>query len=295
MDLVFEDVSRFDVIHFHCDYLHFPLLDRHPCRSVTTLHGFLHMPDMGALLAAHPFVPLVSISDHQRLPMPEANWQATVYHGLPRALHTYREEPGSYLAFLGRMSPEKGVERAIEIARRAQMELRIAARIYPEERAYFKEKIIPLLRGARRWVEFIGEVGGEEKDRFLGRASALLFPINWPEPFGLVMIESLACGTPVIGWRNGSVPELISHGHTGYVVESLDAAVRAVQRIGVLKRRDCREEFERRFDAARMAEEYLAVYRSLPQPEASRSRSSRRNGTAESFARKPQDSSRQLA
>jgi glycosyltransferase involved in cell wall biosynthesis len=264
MDLVFEDVSRFDVIHFHCDYLHLPLLDRHRCRSVTTLHGSLHIPDLGPLLAAHPQISLVSISNNQRLPMPRANWRATVYHGLPGNLYTYREEPGRYLAFLGRMSPEKGVDRAIEIAQRAQVELRIAAKIYPEERTYFKEKIVPMLRSARRWVEFIGEVGGEEKDRFLGRAKALLFPVNWPEPFGMVMIESLACGTPVIGWRNGSVPEVISDGRAGYVVESVDAAVRAVESIGSLKRRDCRDEFEQRFDAARMTEDYLEVYRRLP-------------------------------
>jgi glycosyltransferase involved in cell wall biosynthesis len=263
MDLVFEDVSRFDVIHFHCDYLHLPLLERHPCRSVTTLHGLLHAPDVKPLLAAHPEVPLVSISNHQRLPIPEANWRATVYHGLPKNLYAYRGEPGQYFAFLGRMSPEKGVDRAIEIAQRAQVELRIAAKIYPEERAYFKERIVPLLRTARRWVEFIGEVGGEEKDRFLGRAKALLFPIDWPEPFGLAMIESMACGTPVIGWRNGSVPEVITQGRTGLIVESLDEAVQAVERIGSSSRQDCREEFERRFDAVRMADDYVEVYRRL--------------------------------
>jgi glycosyltransferase involved in cell wall biosynthesis len=265
MDLVFKDVSRFDVIHFHCDYLHFPLLDRHNCRSVTTLHGSLHIPDFGPLLAAHPHIPLVSISNNQRLPMLHANWRATVYHGLPGDLYTYQDEPGRYLAFLGRMSPEKGVDRAIEVAQRAQIELRIAAKIYPEELAYFKEKIAPMLRSAKRWVEFIGEVGGEEKDRFLGRAKALLFPVNWQEPFGMVMIESLACGTPVIGWRNGSVPEVISDGRTGYIVESVDAAVRAVERVGSLKRRDCRVEFDQRFDAGRMAKEYLEVYRQLPE------------------------------
>jgi glycosyltransferase involved in cell wall biosynthesis len=264
MDLVFQDVSRFDVIHFHCDYLHFPLLAGHRCRSVTTLHGLLHPPDLKPLLAAHPEIPLVSISNHQRLPMPDVNWQATVHHGLPRELHAYREEPGRYLAFLGRMSREKGVERAIEIAKRAQMPLRIAAKIYPEERAYFKERIEPLLRSAHRWVEFIGEVGGEEKDRFLGRARALLFPIDWAEPFGLVMIESLACGTPVIGWRNGSVPELIKHGRTGFIVETIEEAVQAVAQAGILRRQNCRDEFEKRFDAARMAEDYVQVYRNLP-------------------------------
>jgi glycosyltransferase involved in cell wall biosynthesis len=212
--------------------------------------------------------------------MPAANWVATVYHGLPKDGHTFRGESGQYLAFLGRMSPEKGVERAIEIAQKAQMELRIAAKIYPEERAYFKEKVSPLLHSARRWVEFIGEVGGEEKDKFIGRAKALLFPIAWPEPFGLVMIESLACGTPVIGWRNGSVPELIRDGRTGFVVETVDEAIRAVNSVGHLSRQACRVEFESRFDAARMAEDYVQVYRNLPDSGTkSRNRSWRRDET----------------
>jgi glycosyltransferase involved in cell wall biosynthesis len=263
MELVFQDVSRFDVLHFHSDYLHFPLLRRHPCPSVTTLHGRLHLPDCGPLLAEYPEVPLVSISDNQRQPIPQANWQATVYHGLPRNLHTYRGEPGEYLAFLGRMSPEKRVDRAIEIARRAGMKLKIAAKIYPEERAYFQECIEPLLRPSPAQVEYVGEVGGREKDEFLGYARALLFPIDWPEPFGLVMIEALACGTPVIAWRNGSVPEIIANGVTGFVVESIDEAVRAVGRVAGLDRRVCRRVFQERFDAARMARDYLEVYRRL--------------------------------
>ena len=265
MELVFADVSRFDLIHFHCDYLHLPLLRRRPCASVTTLHGRLHVPDLRPLFAAYPEVPLVSISDDQRRPLPDANWQGTVYHGLPRGLHTYREGPGDYLAFLGRMSPEKGVDRAIEIARRAGMRLKIAAKIYPEERAYFEETIEPLLRESRGWVEFIGEVGGREKDEFLGHACALLFPIDWPEPFGLVMIEAMACGTPVIGWRNGSVPEVITDGVTGFVVDSIEQAVHAVERVASLSRRACRQVFEERFDAARMARNYVTVYRRLVQ------------------------------
>jgi len=263
MELVFADVSRFDVIHFHCDYLHLPLLRRYPCASVTTLHGRLHVPDVSPLFAMYPEVPLVSISDNQRQPLPDANWQGTVYHGLPRDLHTYRERPGDYLAFLGRMSPEKRVDRAIEIARRTNMRLKIAAKIYPEERAYFEETIEPLLRESRRGVEFIGEVGGREKDDFLGHARALLFPIDWPEPFGLVMIEAMACGTPVIGWRNGSVPEIITDGVTGFVVDSMEQAVQAAARVVRLSRRACRQVFEERFDAARMARSYVEVYRRL--------------------------------
>jgi glycosyltransferase involved in cell wall biosynthesis len=263
MELVFQDVSRFDVIHFHCDYLHFPLLRRHPCPSVTTLHGRLHVPDLLPLFDEYPEVPLVSISDDQRRPITGANWQATVHHGLPRDLHPFRERPGDYLAFLGRLSPEKRVDRAIAIARAAGMKLKIAARIYPEEKDYFKQHIEPLLHEARGLVEFLGEVGGREKDEFLGNAQALLFPIDWPEPFGLVMIEALACGTPVVGWRNGSVPEVIDDGVTGFVVESVEEAARAVGRVAGLSRHTCRAVFEERFDAARMARDYLDVYRHL--------------------------------
>jgi len=263
MELVFQDVSRFDVIHFHCDYLQFPLLRRHPCASVTTLHGRLRPPDLGPLLAEYSEAPLVSISNDQRRPIPDANWQATIYHGLPRDLHTYRERPREYLAFLGRISPEKRVDRAIEIARQAGVMLKIAAKIYPEERAYFQQTIEPLLRDSQSWVEFLGEVGGSNKDEFLGNARALLFPIDWPEPFGLVMIEAMACGTPVIAWRNGAAPEVVTDGVTGFLVESVEEAVRAVGRISSLSRRDCRKIFEERFAAARMARDYVEVYRRL--------------------------------
>jgi glycosyltransferase involved in cell wall biosynthesis len=263
MELVFQDVSRFDAIHFHCDYLHFPMLRRHPCPNVTTLHGRLHIPDLKPLFAEYHEVPLVSVSDYQRRPIPDANWQSTIYHGLPLYLHTYRGNPGNYLAFLGRLSPEKRVDRAIEIARRTGMKLKIAARIYPEERAYFQETIKPLLHNSQPWVEFIGEVGGKEKDEFLGNAFALLFPVDWPEPFGLVMIEAMACGTPVIGWRNGAVPEVITDGVTGFVVNSLEEAVQAVERVPGLSRRACRRDFEERFNVARMAQSYVEVYRWL--------------------------------
>jgi glycosyltransferase involved in cell wall biosynthesis len=263
MELVFQDVSRFDVIHFHCDYLHFPLLRRHPCPSVTTLHGRLHAPDLQSLFEEYAEVPLVSISNDQRRPIPWANWQATVYHGLPRGLHPFRKRPGDYLVFLGRISPEKRLDRAIAIARQAGKRLKVAAKIYPEDRDYFKQTIEPLLHKSRSWVEFIGEVGGQEKDDLLGNALALLFPIDWPEPFGLVMIEALACGTPVIAWRNGSVPEVIEDGATGFVVDSVEEAAQAVGRVASLSRHTCRRVFEERFDAARMAQDYAEVYRRL--------------------------------
>ena len=263
MEMIFADVSRFDLIHFHCDYLHFPLLRRCPCPSVTTLHGRIHVPDLQPLLAEYPEVPLVSISDDQRRPIPNANWQATVHHGLPRNLHKLRERPGDYLAFLGRISPEKRLDRAVEIARRTGMKLKVAAKLYPEERAYFTQTIEPLLQESRSFVEFVGEVGGREKDEFLGNAYAMLFPIDWQEPFGLVMIESLACGTPVIAWRNGSVPEVIQDGVTGFMVDSVEEAVDAVGRVAWLDRPVCRKTFDERFDASRMAQDYVTVYRRL--------------------------------
>ncbi len=272
LELVFEDVSRFDVIHFHCDYLHFPLLRRQPCTSVTTLHGRLHLPDLLPLFSEYADVPLVSISYDQRRPLPGANWRGNVYHGLPRNLHTYRDRPGDYLAFLGRISPEKRLDRAIAIARQTGRQLKVAAKVYPEERDYYRQTIEPLLRESRSFVEFIGEVGGRDKDEFLGNAYALLFPIDWPEPFGLVMIEAMACGTPVIAWRNGSVPEVMEDGRTGFVVDSLEQAVQAVGRVAELDRRDCRRVFEKRFTAERMARDYLDLYRRLvrrdPEPAA---------------------------
>jgi glycosyltransferase involved in cell wall biosynthesis len=263
LELVYRDVDQFDVIHFHGDYVHFPLVRRHPCPTVTTMSGWMHPPDLQPLLEEYRDVPLVSISDDQRRPVPHANWQATVYHGLPRDLLTFYARPASYLAFLGRLSPEKRVDRAIEIARQANVPLKIAAKIYPEERDYFKEKIAPLLEASRPLVEFMGEITDREKNEFLGGAMAMLFTIEWPEPFGLVMIEALACGTPVIAWRRGSVPEVLADGETGYIVDNVADAVDAVQRIDCLSRRKCREVFEERFTAERMARDYLQVYRRL--------------------------------
>jgi glycosyltransferase involved in cell wall biosynthesis len=259
MELVFSDVSRFDVIHFHTDYLHFPLVRRHRCASVTTLHGMVHPPDLAALLAEYRDVPLVSISDDQRTPLPDASWCGTVYHGLPADSFRFYPDEGSYLVYLGRLSPEKRVDRAIDIAKRVGMPLKIAAKIYPEERDYYHETLEPLI-AKTPCVEYVGEIGHAEKNELLGKAAALIFPIAWPEPFGLVMIEAMACGTPVIAWRRGSVPEVVDDGVTGFIVESIEAAVDAVGRLDQLSRAQCRAVFERRFDAARMARDYVEVY-----------------------------------
>jgi glycosyltransferase involved in cell wall biosynthesis len=258
LEEVYRRADRFDVIHFHIDYLHYPLSRRYGVPHVTTLHGRLDVPELLLVYDEFGDMPVVSISDSQRRPLAHNNWQATVYHGLPRNLLTYQPQPQGYLAFLGRISPEKRVDRAIEIAIRAGLPLKIAAKVDAVDHDYFDEEIKSLLK--HPLVEFIGEVGGAEKDTFLGNARALLFPIDWPEPFGLVMIESLACGTPVVAWRCGSVPEVIDDGVTGFIIDDLDQAVRAVERISTISRAGCREVFERRFSAERMARDYLAVY-----------------------------------
>lgn len=263
MELVFADVSRFDLIHFHCDAVQYPLLRRVACPSVTTLHGRLDLQDTKVMFEEYQEIPLVSISDNQRLPIPWANWQGTVHHGMPRDIHAFRERPGSYLAFLGRISPEKRLDRAIEIARLAGRKLKVAARIYKGERDYVKEKIEPLLQEHASFVEFIGEVGGRDKDEFLGNAEALLFPIDWPEPFGLTMIESMACGTPTIAFRRGSVPELISEGTSGLIVDNMEEAVSAVAKVASMDRSACRDDFEARFTASRMAKDYVKLYQSI--------------------------------
>lgn len=261
VDQVFRRASEFDLIHFHIDYLHFPLSIRERLPQVTTLHGRLDLPHLPPIYRQFPGMPVVSISNAQRAPLPFASWQATVYHGLPVNLHRATETPGSYLAFVGRVSPEKRVDLAIEIAKRSGMPLRIAAKVDGADREYFTGQIKPLLD--HPLIEYVGEIGEAEKSRFLGGARALLFPIDWPEPFGLAMIEAMACGTPVIAFRRGSVPEVIDHGVTGLIVQNVDEAARAVGQIEQLSRRRCREVFEERFSAPRMAQDYLAVYRRL--------------------------------
>jgi glycosyltransferase involved in cell wall biosynthesis len=263
LEKVFRNLDRFDLVHFHIDYHHFALSRRHSFAHLTTLHGRLDIPDLQAVYDEFPEMPVVSISDAQRAPLPQANWQGTVPHGLPETLFRLHLRDGDYLAFLGRISPEKRVDRAIEIAGRAGLPLKIAAKVDRADRDYFKDIIEPLIRQAGPRVEFIGEVGGAAKEEFLGNARALLFPIDWPEPFGLVMIESLACGTPVIAWRCGSVPEVMEDGVTGFIVEDIEGAVAAVERLDSLSRARCRQVFERRFTASRMAQDYLEIYRRL--------------------------------
>jgi len=261
LEQVFATAADFDIVHFHIDYLHFPLSSRHTMPTLTTLHGRLDIPDLVPLFQAYPDMPVISISESQREPLPWLNWQGTVYHGLPEELYNFHEEPGAYLAFIGRISPEKRVDRAIHMATKANMPLKIAAKVDQADHAYFETVIKPLLD--HPLVDYVGEIGDHEKNDFLGQAYALLFPIDWPEPFGLVMIEALACGTPVIAHRQGSVPEIIEPGVTGWIVESLDDAVVAIQQVSTLSRRRCRQVFEERFLVSRMAKAYVHLYQTL--------------------------------
>jgi glycosyltransferase involved in cell wall biosynthesis len=254
--------DEFDVLHFHVDLLHYPFFEHVAGRTLTTLHGRLDLKDLPEAYGRWPQFPLVSISDHQRTPLPDASWLGTVHHGLPPELLRFNPSPrGGYLAFLGRISPEKRLDRAIAIARAAGLPLRVAAKIDNADKDYFVRRIEPLLDGPD--VEFIGEIGDGDKAQFLGEAEALLFPIDWPEPFGLVMIEAMACGTPVIAWNRGSVPEVIDDGVTGRIVDSLPAAVAAVSDVRRLDRAAVRATFERRFSAPVMAAQYVDLYRRL--------------------------------
>jgi glycosyltransferase involved in cell wall biosynthesis len=261
LELVAQLADRFDIIHFHTGFLHLPIARRLTTPSVTTLHGRLDLRDLFPLMAAFRDAPMVSISNAQRRPIPDATWSGTVYHGLPPRLLPFSPTPGDYVVFLGRISPEKRADRAIEIARRAGVELLIAEKVDNDDRDYFAQTIEPLLAGPG--VRYIGEVSESEKASLLGGARALLFPIDWPEPFGMVVIEALSCGTPVIAWNHGSVPELLQPGVDGWIVESVDEAVEALRRIDRIDRRACRATFERRFTVDRMARDYLAIYETL--------------------------------
>ncbi|MBS7698692.1 MULTISPECIES: glycosyltransferase family 4 protein [unclassified Chelatococcus] len=263
LDQVRRRAEEFDVLHFHVDLLHAPLINGIAKRTLTTLHGRLDLPDLEPFYRAFPEIPLVSISDNQRRPMPPVNWVGTVPHGLPADLLPFVSEPqGDYLAFLGRISPEKRPDRAIAIAARSGMPLKIAAKVDKVDQAYWDEVISPLIASHPN-VTFIGEINDAQKPAFLGNARALLFPIDWPEPFGLVMIEAMACGTPVIAFGSGSVPEVIDDGVSGFIVHDVDEAVEAVSRIDDLSRRRVRETFMRRFTVEQMARAYLAIYRDL--------------------------------
>jgi glycosyltransferase involved in cell wall biosynthesis len=260
---VIRDADHFDVVHFHGEPLHFAWAERLPCRTLTTLHGRLLPHDHGPLFREFARVPVVSISASQRRPVPWANWQGTVHHGLPLDELAFQPLAGSYLLFLGRMMREKRPDLAIEIARRSGLPLKIAAKVHAGERDYFRERIDPLLHRSRAFAEYLGEVGGPARRELIANARALLLPIEWDEPFGLVMIEAIACGTPVIAFGRGAVPELIEDGVSGLIVDNVDEAVRAVARIDSIERGACRRAFERRFTAARMSADYLAIYDAL--------------------------------
>ena len=261
IDNIRERAEEFDVLHFHIDLFHFPLFRSLASRTLTTLHGRQDLGDLGAFYSRFREMPLVSISDDQRKPLPHAKFMTTIHHGIPADLHRPSFEKGEYFAFLGRISPEKRPDRAIRIARAAAIPLKIAAKVDKVDEEYFRSEIIPLIDGPG--VEFVGEINEREKTKFLGDAAALLFPVDWPEPFGLVMIEAMACGTPVLGFRCGSIPEVIEDGVTGKVVDSEQEAVAALPEILSYDRRAVRQRFDERFTATRMAEDYVSIYRQL--------------------------------
>ena len=262
LDRVREMADEFDILHFHIDQFHFPLFRQIAHRTVTTLHGRQDLHDLKPLYVGFSDMPLVSISNSQRKPIANANFAATVYHGLPaQTLKPNYKPSGDYVAFLGRISPEKRPDRAIRIAQALGLRIKIAAKIDKVDEAYFRENIASLFN--LPGVEYIGEIDERSKSEFLGEASALLFPIDWPEPFGLSMIEAMACGTPVLAFRCGSVPEIIDPGVTGLIVDSMDEAIRVMPQVLALDRRAVRQKFEQRFSASRMAKDYVQVYRSL--------------------------------
>jgi glycosyltransferase involved in cell wall biosynthesis len=268
LDAIANGAHEFDILHFHTDWIHLPFIGRLGIPYLTTLHNRLDTPDLPPVVKRFPEAPLISISDHHRTPLPSANWLGTVYHGMPASVLSPSHEPGGYLAFLGRLTKEKGPEAAVRIAKAAGLELRMAAKIPRAETRYFNERLKPLVDGEQ--IKLVGELNDKAKGDLLRRASALLFPIDWPEPFGLVMIEAMACGTPVIAYRRGSVAEVVDEGVTGFVVENEDEAIAAVKRIGELDRRTIRATFERRFTARRMAEDYLRRYEALLRAETRR-------------------------
>ena len=268
LEQVAQRASEFDIIHFHTGPLHFPLARRLPTAHVTTMHGRLDMPELQPFFDEFRDIPVISISRAQQTPLPQARWIGTVHHGLPPDLLKFDDTRGAYLAFMGRISPEKRVDRAIAIAMACGMPLKIAAKVDPADREYFEREIKYLLDNPL--VEYIGEIGEAQKSEFLGGAIALLFPIDWPEPFGLVMIEALACGTPVVAFRGGSVSEVLVDGVTGFIVDTMDDAIRATRDVSGLDRRRCRAVFERRYTVTRMAADYVALYEQMIAQAASR-------------------------
>jgi glycosyltransferase involved in cell wall biosynthesis len=269
IEQVLKRTADFDVVHFHDGYLHFPLARRLEIPTLTTMHGRMDIPDLALVFQEFRDMPLASISNQQRTGMPTANWIATVYHGLPKDLYSFQAEPEDYVAFVGRICPEKRLDRAIEIAKGAGVRLKVAAKVDKVDQEYFESKIKPLLDDSL--VEFIGEVGESEKNRLLGGALGLLFPIDWPEPFGLVMIEALACGTPVIAFECGSVPEVLEHDRTGFLVHTVPEAINALNRINEISRRVCRQAFETRYTSTEMAKNYVSVYQTLRKTDTGRS------------------------
>lgn len=261
MDKVAKQASNFDIIHFHTDYLHFPLAHSLGTPYVTTLHGRLDLPELVPLFEYFNTCPMVSISDSQREPLAWANWCGTVYHGLPPDLYAFHPEAGKYFAFLGRISPEKRVDRAVDIALASNTPLYVAAKVDKADEAYFRNEICPLFE--HPLIHYIGEVDERQKHALLAQAKALLFPIDWPEPFGLVMIEAFSCGVPVIAYSHGSVPEIIEEGVNGFIVHNQQEAIQAASQVGKIDRATCRASFENRFTASHMAKNYLQIYQRL--------------------------------